>query len=292
MDVLTKEQLKQIADIISDHMGVLLKVTTGEGEADSNLLHKLGLPLDATSMIQDAFVLGKIVQMLQENDISKMTFEELKEKAKQYRLSAVERNSLEFAKRHAANYVTALGQRISRDINGTIDRITYDANLAAVERNIIRDKVAQAILKQQTKGRLVSELGHALGDWKRDWQRVAHTELWNAKLQGEVITILQGESIYSDSRGDTLVFRRPSPDACQHCKRLYLQPDGVTPKVFKLKDLIANGTNVGRKAAEWQPVTGTTHPNCTCPIAVLPPGFGFDEEGNLVYLGLKEKGEE
>jgi hypothetical protein len=287
LDVLSKKQLMEIAKIIEDHTGVLLKITTGEGNASSSLLNKLGIPLEAPSMIDNAFVLGKILQVMEENDVKNMTYDDLKKKAREYSLSQVERNSLNYAKVNAAKYVTGLGQRINTKVTSNINHASAMANLKVAERNLIRDKVAQGILKQQTRGELVSELGHSMEEWKRDWQRLAHTELWNAKLQGEVVAILQGDSIYSNTkRGDTQVFRRPSPTACNHCNRLYLQSDGVTPKVFTLSELINNGTNVGKKVSDWKPITGTTHPNCSCPIAVLPEGFGFDKNGNLEYQGV------
>lgn len=289
MNIISEQQLQEIVKIISDHVDVLLKIATGTGTASEALLKKLGLPKDSPSLIDDAFILGKVIQMLQENDIRSMTYDQLKEKAREYALSEVERNSLQFSRVNAARYVTGLGQKMSGALLAAINLASQTVNLQVAERNLIKDKVAQAILNQQTRGQLVSELGHATEDWKRDWQRLAHTELWNAKLQGEVITILQGGSIYSNTkRGDTNVFRRPAPNACNHCKRLYLDSDGVTPKVFTLSYLIQNGTNVGKKVSDWQPITGTTHPNCTCPIAVLPDGFGFDPNGNLEYQGGKK----
>ncbi|MNW28240.1 hypothetical protein D3C74_50620 [compost metagenome] len=285
MDILTEKQLKEIEKIVNSHVGVMLNISSGKGSPDPNLLRKLGIPENAPSMIQNAFVLGKIVKSMNESELSKMTFDELKEKVKAYVLSPVERNSLRYAENNAARYVTSLGQSVVNKVDGAINHSSQQANLEVIQQGIIRDKVAQAILNQNTKQQLASELGHTLiDDWKRDWQRIAHTEIWNAKLQGEVVAILQGEAIYSNTEGgDTQVFRRPSPDACNHCKRLYLESDGVTPKVFSLSELIANGTNVGKKVIDWRPITGTTHPNCTCPIAVLPRGFGFDKKGYIEF---------
>jgi hypothetical protein len=287
VDVLSEKQLKEIANIISSHVGVMLKIATGQGNPDPTLLKKLGIPANAPSLIHNAFVLGKLVMLMKDTDLKKITYQQLKDKARQMKLSTVEQNSLKYAEANAARYVTALGQNVSNTINGAINHASQQANLAVAQRKIIQDTVAQSILKQKTRQQLASDLGHNVGEWKRDWQRVAHTELWNAKLQGEVITILQGDAIYSNTKGgDTNVFRRPAPDACNHCKRLYLEKDGVTPKVFKLSELINNGTNVGKKVADWKPITGTTHPNCTCPIAVLPDGFGFDANGELEYKGV------
>lgn len=286
MRVLTEKQIKEIADIIDRHVEVMIHITSGDGKPDKELLKKLGIPENAPDMIKNAFVLGKIMKMMSDKELSKLSFEQLKDRARKMSLSPVEQSSLDYARNNAARYVTGLGNKIKDQITGQINNANAQSILEVVQREIIKDKVEQSILKQQIRSKLASELGHALNDWKRDWMRVANTETWNAKLHGEVMTILRGEAIYSNTKGgDTLVFRRPAPDACSHCKRLYLKRDGVTPKVFKLRDLISNGTNVGKKVNEWQPIVGTTHPHCRCPIAVLPEGFGFDDKGNLVFKG-------
>ncbi|QKE56381.1 hypothetical protein [Bacillus phage YungSlug] len=284
--ILSNDQLKEIEKIIKDHINVLLYGYTGQASnLNPELLKKLGIPANAPSTIESAFVLGKIVQMMSDKEVRNMTFDELKKKAKEMSLSKLQRNSLEYAKQNSAQYVTALGHKMSKTINTAILQASKANNLAELQRQMIKDKVAESISKEQTRGKLASELYHNLEDWTRDWKRVAHTELWNAKLQGEVNAILSGETIYRNTTkgGETKVFRRPSADACNHCKRLYLEADGITPKIFLLEELINNGDNVGRKTKDWKPTTGTTHPNCTCPIAVVPDGFGFDKDGVLVF---------
>jgi hypothetical protein len=94
------------------------------------------------------------------------------------------------------------------------------------------------------------------------------------------------------------VFKRPRPDACKFCKLLYIRPDGVTPRVFKLSDLLANGTNVGRRAGrptrsgrsrtEWKATIGAVHPFCQCELHVLPDGMGFNAKGQMTYVGLNK----
>lgn len=287
MDVLSEKQLKEISDIIASHTGVLLHVLTGtETKLDLQLMRKLGIPQNSSSLIQNSYILGKIVQMMSEKAVKAMSYEELKQKARSLNLTQMERNSLKYAQQNASQYVTALGQKIDKTISTKALSANRKINLESMQRDKIKDKVSQAILKRQTRGELTSELYHNLEDWNRDWKRVAHTELWNSRLQGEVASILAGDTIHGNAKGgDTKVYRKPAPDACQHCKRLYLEADGVTPKIFNLNELISNGDNVGRKTIDWKPTTHTTHPNCTCPIAVLPEGFGFDKNGNLEFKG-------
>lgn len=286
MAILSEKQLKEIAEIIEKHVGAMNYALTGKGKVEPSFLKKFGIPENAASLIKNSYVLGKILLLMSEDEANKLSYEELKERAKHISLTKVERNSLAYAEQNAAQYVTALGYKMESKVHTKILAADKQLNLVTYQQNLIKDKVKEAIINRDTRGKLASELYHSLDDWTRDWKRVAHTELWNAKLQGEVVSILQGDTIHRNTKGgDTTVFRRPAPDACRHCKRLYLEDDGVTPKTFKLSELIANGDNVGKKTAEWQPTTHTTHPNCTCPIAVLPEGFGFDTLGNLEFKG-------
>lgn len=61
---------------------------------------------------------------------------------------------------------------------------------------------------------------------------------------------------------------------CNHCRRLYVGPDGA-PRIFRLAELEANGSNVGRKVGEWRPVVGPTHPHCLPPetLVLTPTGY-------------------
>ena len=64
---------------------------------------------------------------------------------------------------------------------------------------------------------------------------------------------------------------------CQHCKRLHLGPDGQ-PRIFKLRELERNGTNFGRKARDWLPVVGATHPHC------FPAGTQVRTSGGMLPI--------
>ena len=99
---------------------------------------------------------------------------------------------------------------------------------------------------------------------QRDWLRVAATEVNNVFQEGRLASIIK-----ASGGEDPDVFKRVAPSCCAYCRLLYVSKDGVTPRVFKLSVLIANGSNVGRKAGRpslkhtgWKPVIGSTHPWC------------------------------
>lgn len=83
-------------------------------------------------------------------------------------------------------------------------------------------------------------------------------------------------------KGETLVFKRPTPRACKQCVKHYLEEDGVVPKVFKLSEILANGDNYKKKMVDWKPVWGTMHPNCHCTRHIIPNDMMFDKEGDMI----------
>lgn len=67
--------------------------------------------------------------------------------------------------------------------------------------------------------------------------------------------------------GDPLVYKQVVNDdrLSPECKRLHTHEDG-TPRIYKLSELIANGSNDGKPRSAWRAVIGGTHPNCRCTL--------------------------
>ena len=187
------------------------------------------------------------------------------------KLSEVQQKSLDYRKISVIQSIESLTSKITNNVIPTLINLNI-IKLQAMDGEIKDRHTIAQILRESSK------------EWTRDWDRVAHTEIWNAKLTGEVMTILEKNSPVSNKHGDTLVYKKPSPMACDQCKRLYLKSDMKTPKIFKLSELMSNGTNIGLKTSEWKPVYGTIHPNCMCPLSILPDGFTFDKDGEVVPI--------
>jgi hypothetical protein len=127
------------------------------------------------------------------------------------------------------------------------------------------------------------ELAEKTGEYKRNWHRVAVTELHAARQNGTVAAILNKIDVYAYADGeDSQVSVVPEATACADCRRLYLDKQG-NPRIFKLSDLLSNsGTNYIRP---WrhnaQAVVPPLHPNCYCRIRYVPGGWGW-EDGKMV----------
>jgi len=91
------------------------------------------------------------------------------------------------------------------------------------------------------------------------------TNLVNSATIDTMQTPIPG--IRNQEPGDPLVYKQVVLDnrLSPECRRLHLNEDG-TPRIYKLSDLIKNGTNEGRPRSAWRAVIGGTHPNCRCTL--------------------------
>lgn len=264
---LSKRQLEQISEIISRRFNTFAFETLGPRALTADELRTLqaaGIVREGTTnVIMDAAVLGRITAVLPLSERKRVTYQTVLDAATKVETTAVERAAIDYATDHAGEYIKGIRDMVVRDVSAITARGS-EAALRAVQEN-----VAGAIEARSTISELKTRLFDAIDNRNRDWQRVAHTEINTAVQQGVYRAIREA----SDEGKNQLVFKRPNPDACVHCKRVYLKADGLTPKVFRLSDL--EDSNVGRRAAEWGPVIGSVHPWCNCQLQVVPEGFDF-----------------
>lgn len=278
MPLFTPEQLHEIRQIIEDQHDAFVANTLGVEALSPERLAELRekkLISTKTDAIRDAYVFGQLAGMMESDEIARMTYREFQRYLKKnpVPLSSSDQHAIRIAQQSAGQYCRGLGNRVNSLTGDTL--IEADARLRAETEEIIQDATAYNRAKRETTRQLKSDLGWKTADWARDWQRIANTELQTSMQRG------LANHYREEFGGDVLVAKRPMPDACEHCQRVHLGPDG-NPRVFRLRDLEANGTNVGRKARDWQAVVGTVHPNCQCQMIRVPAGWGFDETGSLV----------
>lgn len=276
MAKLTRSQIRQIQRIINDHMEVLMQITVGDGKPSPRLVKKLGLPEAIVDLITTSYKYGKL-GVLQGKDLSTMSESDVKKLMRNVKLTKPQQNSVDYSKIKAQQSIDSLSQRIT----SSVVTMAIQSDLSMWEA--IKEVIPAAMENDTPRYKVIQELREKTGDWERDWHRVAHSEMWDAKLQGEAEAIMNDESPLSKDKGETLVYKRPAHNCCNKCRQLYLEKDGVTPKVFRLADLMANGTNYGKKQADWLPTLGILHPNCMCTLNVMPKDTAFDAQGNLVF---------
>lgn len=282
MPLLTPAFLQKVRDIIDRAHSAFIVNAFGPDTIPPDALARLqseGL-IEPTvrATTDDAYLYGHVKAALDTPEVQGWSMGQVKDWVAKnpVALTAQEQEAAKTARLSAAIYCQGLGNAVEKDTG----QLLIEADRALRER--MQDQIQNAtelnIGARETIAKLKSDLGHATGDWARDLDRIAVTEKHTA-LQTGLVDALRKR--YGD---DCEVYVQPRANACPSCKRLALGPDGA-PRILKLSQLPGPGSNVGRKQADWVLCAGSIHPRCECQVFRVPPGFGFDESGDLVPDG-------
>lgn len=258
MALIPPSKLDRIKRIIAKRHAIFLRRVFGEqalSPAEKRLLSgekpKPGIP----DLVESAFNVGRAQQMV-EGINDRTTWNTVKEAILQQDvppLSDVEAYAVQNARERAGEYIRGLGTKIIQDTTQQV----FEANETERQR-LLREEVqpivAGSVARRESLKRLKSTLRARTEEWGRDWDRVARTEMMGAHERG------RADAIANEVGLQARVAKIPEPDACRHCLRLYLE--NGRPKIFTLSQLEENGSNYGRKAADWKPTIWPTHPNC------------------------------
>ena len=264
---ITKTQLEQIAEIVRRRFRTFSYEALGPRALTPMELAQLqaaGVVRESVrNLVFDSALLGKLTALLPPSARREVTYDTVLSAAEHLPMTPIEQAAVDYATDHAGEYIRGIGDMMVRDVSAITARAS-DAALRAVRENVV-----ESISARETISELKTRLFDAIDNRTRDWQRVAHTEVNTAVQQGVYRTIREA----SDDGKEQVVYKRPNPDACRHCKRLFLRSDGVTPRVFRMGDL--TDSNVGLPAAAWGPTIGSVHPWCNCQLQVIPEGYDF-----------------
>lgn len=153
--------------------------------------------------------------------------------------------------------------------------------LTPVEEQALESAKHKAIMRLKNVTNVVFDVK---GGSAEGWSKAVRTEFQTAKIQGIANTIANKTDLYATSDGvDSDVSVIPARQCCEDCRQHYVDVDG-NPKVFKLSDLMATGSNADAgtvhtktagKHTHWKTTLPPLHPNCGCTLVYVPPGHGW-----------------
>lgn len=282
--IFSKEKIEEILRVIE--FNHTLFIGTGIGidiltDEDRALLKKYGINMGDIKKqftpYEQNFYFGRLASALGNNNASKLTYNDFLKylrKGQYIPLSSREKASLDFAKQRSYSHIKNLGQRVTQDTSGIV--MAEDQAVRDVYESTIKNSIERAILERDTVNSVVSEIGHKTGDWGRDLGRIAATEMQYVYEEGRAADIERSEG------KEGLVFKEVYPQACRFCIKFYTTGGiGTKPVVFKLSELRANGTNIGRKQKDWLPTLGPVHPYCRCMVHKIKAGYVWDDEKGM-----------
>lgn len=285
MPLLTAEQLHDLRRIIEDAATALAVTTFGDEVPEELIQHLVDEgwidPATAENLSLSAFTFGQLLARLPSAaEMSPAAFRAEVER-NPVALSAEEREAVAIATQRAGQFCRGLGNRYSEELGRVV--VNADAELAQTLREGIQDETGTALAQREGRKTLVRRLRQMSADFTRDWDRIAQTETHMAREEGffEATVGREGDAVR--------MAKVPEADACDACKRAYLDEDGK-PLVMPASWWHANGSNnVGRKKAEWLPVLGAMHPWCRCALVEVPANWEFDDQGSLVPSEIEEE---
>jgi hypothetical protein len=267
-DVLPPEEVQRLMDagILPQDLTVLFQQRAGEAVPP------------AQRVIDLAYEYGRRTARPAERKVVDMGVDAFLDHLERTRseLTPVERQSMAFARYKAGQHIQNAGARAAADVGNTI--MVADQEARQKYLGTVRKELEDSIDRRQTWREVASKIGHATQDWSRDIQRVGKTEMAFAVAEGTARDLARDRD-----PAEVRVAKIPDPGACADCIRLHLTAgEGSAPRIFRLDELVANGTNVGLKRADWKPTVGPAHPWCGCTLQEVPDGWAFNAEGQLL----------
>lgn len=182
--------------------------------------------------------------------------------------------------RDAGDFIRGLGNEISQEIQRAevwqgeklID--SPDAAKRAERLQSIQGLLQQGITERWSPQKTASMMANTVGDYTRNWRRIAQTEL---QALFNDATVLEGIHYLGNN---IKIARIPETTACHYCLDLFLDENGV-PRLFTPQEMVANRTNIGVPRAEWKPTLYPLHPLCRCGVQVVMPGQVATRYGRL-----------
>lgn len=288
--IFTDAQIDEILSLIDYQTAFLVGANMGTdmlSKDERAILNKFDISVEKLYQkfppAVQSFFFGRLSAMLSDYQAKQIGYDDFIKylnKGQYIPLSSREKSELNVLKKMSTTHIRSFGSRMKSSVNGII--LEEDSKQRADYDKVLRNELKQGVVDKKSLRDITSEIGKKTGDWSKDWDRIVDTEMNNIYQQGRAQTIIDTSSI------EAKVYKMPYHDACRHCIRLYLTSGvGSKPRVFTLEELIANGTNVGRKVADWKAVLGSMHPHCRCHLVHVLPGQVWNEEKQMFEFPKK-----
>jgi len=277
---LSPEAIEAVRSLISQHFSALSIRLGVIADPEESLLADLisgGIlsesSVNEVDLLNDSYFVGLLQEKLvkEGRDPRSLTMEDLKPLISKYQLGPAQQERLLRSKLWTSEKVKDLGNMASTRI------LTSIRDMESTLLSEVSDHIAAQEARQASARELAGSLRDLTEDLTRDWLRVSVSEIHDIREHGV------SDSLKAMFGKDARVAKVPSPGACKHCLKAYTI-DGQRPRIFKLSELEANGTNLGRKAADRKATVGPLHPFCQCYLVGVPDGFDFDDSGELVPM--------
>lgn len=178
-------------------------------------------------------------------------------------LNPIEQDVLKGLLVSADGYIEALKSRTKANVTERVDGLVRESKAS-------KDRVDSTAIQQAVQEEMAKAKTHL--------QTIVESEATKFRNLGTLMDITRVASSLGDN--DPTVFFVVVKDGllCKECARLHM--DGGKPRLWKFSEL-KQGYH---KRGEQYPSAFGLHPHCRCTLTYLSRGFGFDDNGRVVYI--------
>lgn len=176
--------------------------------------------------------------------------------------------TLEHAKREMYDAIESAREEYKKKIRQSILKTNDDARSSELSQaSTLEERRKRRMLLIST---LLVGLGTIADKIQNAFEKDATGALTNLINNAAVDEVVVANVINQTPLADIRVYKRVKNDGrqCGWCVKFYQNKDG-SPKIYRLTDLLANGSNDGLPKSAWKPVVGSTHPRCRCELHYL-----------------------
>lgn len=292
--MLNPSELHKILDILDKQFLLFVSSTIGESglsEGEKKTLEQYGV--DYKSLYDQSkdlatlnFQLGQLSNILGESQLQSFTYKSLVkyiQDGNYIPLNATERAVIQSIKMQSLADIRSAKGRIFNDINNAANKGLSTAR--ANQEEFIREQIKEGTAKRKGRKEIAREIARLTGDWKRDFNKSVQYISHTAFNEGRAAII---EKRYGGN-DKAKVWFLVQKEACKYCKEAYLK-DNEEPRVFTIKELQANGNNIGKKVADWLPCFNM-HVACRCTCQEYIPGTIWNGS-KFIFPPKKEESQE
>ena len=265
----TQDIIDEITEILDFHFASLVWKIFGRNmlsKKDKEILKKHGFD---TKKLQENippywqnWMFGLLSGKLKDLDTKKITYDNFLKYLQKLQFQPPTPTEIEMyniACQRTYGYLKGLGDKTKKDVTSYITEAELNERMRI--EGVIKEEIKSGIVNRSTAKKIASNIATSLNSWDRDWNRIVETEYQAVFNMGRMQSFMREEG------KNTRFYFDVYPGACQECIRLYLTSGiGSQPRIFTYDELIANGSNIGKKRKDWKASISGIHPFCRCTI--------------------------
>lgn len=263
------KQIDKILETVDFYHNLYIAENIGTevlSKTDKLILQRGGIDLSKykgkSNYITYAYNFGKLESSVRDKSmLKKLNLKDYKKfvdsNPDKFKLSKEDRFNIRTAKQQAYNDIKRLAGDVKADLHN---------NLIEISKTHYK-KLNQKTLPQQVAKAVTKKLKENTVKYSSRFELISSYNMHSTYQIGISAEIL--ERLGPNSK----VYFKVHKDACPICVKTYLKNgSGSQPKIFLLKTVIANGSNIGRKGKDIKSSLQPLHPRCRCRLTMIPRG--------------------